>query len=239
METLPALIEALPRLFSRGDLVALAVFLLCSALTTQLIEHPPRRRPSVSSLMGDHRRRWMEEVGRREVRIMDAQLLSTLRQGSAFFGSTSLIAIGGVAALIGQTDQLVSLGRDFGAGLAQNAEVVWEAKLLIVLLVLVNAFLKFVWAHRLFGYVAVLLGALPRSDAEGLASAVARVDAIHQAAARNFNRGLRTVYFAIAALGWFLGPAVLALTAVLTTLMLIRREFFSRSWRALDESGRR
>jgi uncharacterized membrane protein len=48
-------------------------------------------------------------------------------------------------------------------------------------------------------------------------------------AARAFNRGLRGIYFALASLGWLLGPVGLLVTTLLTTLVLLRREFASSS----------
>ena len=52
-------------------------------------------------------------------------------------------------------------------------------------------------------------------------------------AAKSFNRGLRSVYFALATLAWLLGPLALLATTVFTTAMLWRREFASESRRAL------
>ncbi len=163
---------------------------------------------------------------------MDSQLLTLLRSGAAFLASTSLIAIGGVAALIGQADLLVGIVRDLGADPTAGVPI-WEAKLLLLLLILVNAFLKFVWSHRLFGYSAVLMGAVPPPGDPGVPAAVARAHAVNTTAARSYNRGLRAIYFAIATLAWFLGPLAWIAASVLTTLMLVRREFFSRSRRAL------
>ncbi len=232
METLPALAAALPGLFDAADLAALLVFAAATLATTAAIERSGPRRPSVSRLMDGYRRAWLEEMARREVRIMDAQLLTTLRSGAAFFASTCLIAIGGVAALIGQAEQVVAVARDLGAEGATRAPV-WEAKLLVILLLLVNAFLKFVWSHRLFGYLAVLMGAMPAAESAGLGPAIERADQTHRAAARSFNRGLRAIYFAVATLAWFLGPLAWIAATLLTTAMLVRREFLSRSRRAL------
>jgi uncharacterized membrane protein len=233
METLGALLETLPRLFGWPDLAALAALVACTTATSLLIERAGARRPSVSRLMELHRAAWMEELARRDVRIMDAQLLATLRAGAAFFGSTCLIAIGGVAALIGQAEELVMLGRDIGAVEGAEIRPVWEAKLIVVLLLLVNAFLKFVWSHRLFGYCAVLMGAMPAPGEAGIEASVARATELHRSAARSFNRGLRTIYFTLAALAWFLGPIALVLASLATAAMLYRREFLSRSRRAL------
>jgi uncharacterized membrane protein len=237
VETLPAVVAQLPLLFTALDLGALAVFFGLSLVTTLMVERPPRRHPSVSILMEAYRRSWMEVFSHRDNRVFDASLLNSLRGGASFFASTCLIAIGGTAALLGQTEQILSVVRDLGAQAADGAQPVWEAKLLVILVLLVNAFLKFVWSHRLFGYCAVLMGAMPEgASADALARHVDRASRLQCSAARSFNRGLRSVYFVIAALAWFLGPVPLMVAAVLTAAMLFRREFLSASRRALDPS---
>ena len=97
----------------------------------------------------------------RDVRIFDAQVLNGLRQGTAFFASATMLATGGVLALIGNADKLIDVADDLS--LQPVAEVVWEIKLFLTLLLVTNAFLKFVWAHRLFGYCAVLMAAVPNA----------------------------------------------------------------------------
>lgn len=233
METLPALATRAMQLFEPLDMLAVVVLLLLPLAMTWLIEMASERRPSVTVLMAHYREDWIREIAAREVRIMDAQLLTSLRGGAAFFASTCLISIGGVAALIGQADQLVSLLSDLGGELVASEAPVWEAKLLIVLLLLVNGFLKFVWSHRLFGYCAVMLGSMPPTGAAGLEAAIQRTMALNTAAARSFNRGLRTLYFSLASLAWFLGPVPLIVATVATAAMLYRREFLSRSRVAL------
>lgn len=48
-------------------------------------------------------------------------------------------------------------------------------------------------------------------------------------AARSFNRGLKSIYYALAVLGWLLGPWGLLAGTVLATGILLRREFASHS----------
>jgi uncharacterized membrane protein len=236
METLPALAERLARLFGPLDLLALAVFLAAWLGMSWAIERPATRRPSTSILMEDYRRRWMAEAARREMRIFDATLLSTLRGGTGFFASASLIMIGAVAAVLGQAERLLGVVRDLAA-IEADVLPVWEAKLVVVLVLLVNAFLKFVWSHRLFGYCAVLMGAMPPPGEAGAGAAINRATLINNAAARSFNRGLRTLYFTLAALAWLLGPVPLVAATLLTALMLHRREFRSRSRAVLLEGA--
>lgn len=52
---------------------------------------------------------------------------------------------------------------------------------------------------------------------------------INITAARSFNRGLNSVYFALASLGWLIGPVPLSIATVLTAGVLLRRELASPS----------
>ena len=94
--------------------------------------------------------------------------------------------------------------------------------------------MKFVWAHRLFGYCAVLMGTIGSDPEDPRNRSLARkAAAINVNAARNFNRGMRTTYFAMALLTWLLGAIPLALATLATALTLYRREFRSASRDAL------
>jgi uncharacterized membrane protein len=225
----------LPSFLGPWDLAALAVFFACLPGMTWLVDHSSDERPSTSRLMAHYRRRWMQEVPTRPNRIVDSSLLVALRNGAAFFASGAMIAIGGAAALLGQTERLERVARDIAGGLG-GSEIVWEVKLLFILVLLVSAFLKFVWSHRLFGYCAILLGAMPeRGSPEEMAAAVERASLLNIAAGRNFNRGLRTVYFTLAALAWFIGPLALIVATLVTAAEIYRREFRSKSREALLE----
>lgn len=218
----------IPGAFSTADLVAV-IWLFTSWLgSAWLVEHPPTSRPSVSVLMKEHRREWMRQCVTRESRIFDSNILSSLREGTAFFASTCLIAIGGGLALIGDTEQLAGIARQFD--MAHVLALKWEIKIILVLFFLANALLRFIWAHRLFSYCAILMAAVPNDSADPMAYARARKSAeINISAAKSFNSGLRCVYFALGALGWLAGPWVLmgATTAVLA--ITLRREFASHS----------
>lgn len=215
-------------LFTPLDYAALALLLFGWLWIGWRIEYPPAAHPSVSYLMADFRRDWMHEMVTREPRVFDAQLIGNMRQGTAFFASATMIAIGGTVAVIGDTERLAGLVSDLTQGNAPS--IVWEIKVLAVLLLLANAFLKFVWAHRLFGYCAVLMAAVPNDSTHPLAFPRAEQAAeISITAARGFNRALRAIYFALAAVAWLLGPIPLALASVLTIAVLYRREFASQS----------
>ena len=52
-------------------------------------------------------------------------------------------------------------------------------------------------------------------------------------ASRSFNRGLRAVYFSLAALTWLVSPWAFIAATLLTTGIVVRREYFSASREAL------
>jgi uncharacterized membrane protein len=222
--------ELLTRLqyFSALDLVAICLLAVSWAAIGWRIEHPDSDKPSMSVLMGQYRREWMKQFITRNPRVFDANILGNLRQSTTFFASTSMIGIGGGLALVGNKDQLLGVARDLS--LEAAPALVWEVKILVVILFLANGFLKFVWSHRLFGYCAVLLASVPNDpDDPACVPRAGMAAEINITAARSFNRGLRSVYFALGALAWLLGPVALLLATALTVLILWRREFASQS----------
>lgn len=220
------MIDAL-RATNAMDLVAFIGLFLAWVVAGWFIEHPPANRPSVSVLMNDYRRDWMRQFVTRDPRIFDATVIDSLRQGTAFFASTCMIALGGGVALIGNAAILKGLAAQLSL---DAAAIAIELKIIVVLTFLANALLKFVWAHRLFGYCSIMMAAVPNdpADPHGYHRAGQAAE-VNITAARSFNRGLRAIYFALGALGWLAGPLVLMVATVVTTGILLRREFASVS----------
>lgn len=208
------------------DLILLAGLVLAWFVSGWISEQPPQSRPSVSLLMEEYRRDWMRTFVTRQPRIFDATLIDSLRQGTAFFASACMIAIGGGVALIGNAAAVQRLTDELPIGTGPDVAL----KMLPVIGFLANALLKFVWAHRLFGYCSILMAAVPNDPQDPLAfHRAGQAAEINITAARSFNRGLKSIYFALAALGWLLGPWGLLAGTVLATGILLRREFASHS----------
>lgn len=214
--------------FTTMDVVAVGLLMLAWVAATLLIEHPPAARPSVSALMARYRREWMEAFVTRTPRIFDSQIVASLRQGTSFFASASMIAIGGGFALLGNAERLQGVAQDLTP--STDPVVVLEIKLILMLLFASNAFLKFVWSHRLFGYTSVLMAAVPNDPEDPAARPRARKAAeINVAGARSYNRGLRSVYFGIGASAWLIGAWALIAATLVTAAVILRREFWSHS----------
>ena len=213
--------------FGLSDLLALGFALGLWLGIGLLVENPPAWRVSVSKLMERYRHDWMVEFVTRQPRIFDATMIDNLRQSVAFFVSASMIAIGGGIAMIGNPAMLLAIARDLTlptemAGL--------QLRVALVVAFLANALLKFIWAHRLFGYCSILMAAVPNDPEDPLAFHRAEQAAeVNITAAKSFNRGLRSIYFALGALGWMLGPIGLMVATGASAAVLLRREFTSQS----------
>lgn len=208
------------------DLIALGFLVVSSVALGWMIEHPPASRPSTTMIMAEYRRDWMRRFAAREVRIFDSQILASLRQGTSFFASTCILAIGGVLALVGNVEPLSGLAE--GLTTEHEPTVLWQVKLLVVALFLTQAFLRFVWANRVFGYCAVVMGAVPNDPADPEAEALAaRAGELNIRAALNFNRGLRGMYFALGTVAWMLGPEALIVATLAADWVVWSREFAS------------
>ena len=178
---------------------------------------------------------WMERMLAREARMVDGQVIAGLQNGTAFFASTSLIALGGSADAAafdrGHADVIAAL--PFGEAVTHRQ---WELKVVGLMIIFIYAFFKFAWSYRLYNYVAIMVGGAPpaseRDEPEAKAYAQATASVITDAG-RHFNRGQRAFFFALGYLGWFLGPLPLIATTAAILVVMWRRQFASDSRRAV------
>ncbi|HEV2603153.1 MAG TPA: DUF599 family protein [Microvirga sp.] len=221
--------------FTIVDYLGLAFFALAWMAYWAAVELTPAGRRGLNPLMNEYRHRWMEQLVVRENRIVDTTILASLQNGTAFFASTSLIAVGGVLALFQSTDTVVGLFAELPLGLA-TTRVAWEVKVMGLAVVFVYAFFKFAWSYRLFNYVAILVGSVPvlRDDNHDEALAAARrAAAMSVVAGKHFNRGQRAFFFALAYLGWFVSAYVFIAATAAVLYVMWKRQFASDAREAL------
>lgn len=220
-------------LLTLSDTAALGLFLLVWVAHTFATEGKFISRVSLSSAMNRQREIWMHTMAQRELRMIDTSIMIGLQQGTAFFASSSLIAIGGCVAMLNSRDTLHRLMSDLPFFQEPPAGV-FELKVIGLIGILAYAFFKFGWSYRLFNYCSILVGAVPpihdeQGNRQDLEPAVQRAAKMNVLAGRHFNSGLRAIFFSIGYLGWFAGPEMLALTTLLILAVLVRRQFFSRA----------
>jgi uncharacterized membrane protein len=210
------------------DVAAVGFFILEWTVYAVTLEHSAYGRDSLSARMHAYREKWIR-------RMVDMQIMASLQNGTAFFASTSLLAIGGGLALLRATNDALVVLSKLPMDLSP-APALWETKCVGLILIFVYTFFKFAWAYRLFNYVAILLGAMPPAEQRDTPEAeahVIRTTRLFEAAGRHFNRGQRAFFFALGYLGWFVSPWVLFVTTAMVVVVTWRRQFASNAWRAM------
>lgn len=222
------------------DIGAFAWFCLCYFGYAWAVEYGPlKARRGLVAAANERRAQWMMTALKRKVRIMDAQLLTSLSSGNAFFASTAVIVLGGLTAMLGAAhdvkDRLEQLPFVTNAPLA-----LWEVKILFLMTLMIVAFFTFAWAFRLTHYVGTMFGALPLQDdaeTEQGKRHARKTAKLIGLSARHLNTGLRTIYFAIAGLAWFVSPYLFMAACAAVTVIVYRREYVSEAFVALDPEG--
>lgn len=232
----------LPRLdtiFTPLDLAALVFFLVVVVGYSLLTGPAGFKRRSLAGAIQSQRVAWMLNMARRDNRALDAILLGSLGQGNAFFASSSAIAIGGMAAMMGSGEKVQQMLERIPM-VAPSTGVVWEMKLLIIIGIFVFAFFKFAWAFRLSHYTSIMIGATPLLSVDSAIcdEHAARTAKLAGLSAEHSNGGIRAFYYAIAAMTWFGHPLLFMGATVWVMLILVRRDYFSRSLRLIAGPGK-
>lgn len=219
------------------DMAAVAVYIVLFVGYGYVAGLEALERRSIVGAVQRQREKWMQNMAVRDTRIVDAHLLGGLSQGNAFFASTSAIIIGGLSAMLGSGDKVQGLLERLPM-VAPSSATLFEMKLLLMIGIFVYSFFKFAWAFRLSHYTAIMIGATPllgegnREQCEAHARRTARLIGL---AAEHANTGLRGFYYAIAAMAWFFHPVALMIASAWVLVILVRRDFFSRSRRLMFE----
>jgi uncharacterized membrane protein len=222
--------------FTTLDLIALGWFVAAWAGYAAQVEFLPKKKKSLNETMNQYRIVWMERMLNREARMVDMQVMATLVNGTAFFASTSLFAIGGSLTVLRSPDEMLSVLATLPFG-TPTTRLAWEIKAVGLAVIFVYAFFKFAWSYRLFNYVAILLGAMPFEKDKDTPEAelhVRRTARLFEAAGRHFNHGQRAIFFALGYLGWFVSPYVLMVTTAAVVFVMWWRQFGSDARRAMD-----
>ena len=219
------------------DIIAVGFFLLEWSVYAVTLEHTAYGRDSLSARMHIYREVWIRRMLEREARMVDTQIMGSLQNGTAFFASTSLLAVGGGLALLRSTNEALAVLGALPIDLTPSPAL-WEIKCVGLILIFIYAFFKFSWAYRLFNYVAILLGAMPPArerDTPEAEAHVIRTTLVFESAGRHFNRGQRSFFFALGYLGWFVSPWVLFVTTAMVVVVTWRRQFASDAWAAMEK----
>lgn len=221
------------------DLIAVFWFFLCFKGYTLYTRRRVKDTPCLASLLYLARLDWMNELLERDIRVSDNTGIANLERSVSFFASTTMLILAGLLTILGSTDKAISLLEDLPFVIpATRAE--WELKFLLLIVVFVYAFFKFTWSLRQYGFVTVMIGGAPvcnkterPKEHKALADRLAKMGSM---AAHNFNMGLRTYYFSISILAWFINPALFMIASTCIVFILYQREFKSSTLKTLMQS---
>ena len=217
------------------DGAALALFFACWLGYGPLLGLIGRKSGSLNDDMLHVRRIWMQAMTRREMRLVDSQLLGHSINSASFFASTNLLLIAAVAGILfGGESRL----QGFAAVGAEDVPLrMLEGKLALVLICLARGFLDFIWALRQLNYTLALIGAAPEDQRENAAFGEAAANLINPALA-SFSQGVRGYYFALAAAAWLFGPLWLGAGVFSAFALLLWRQEASPAARAIRAARR-
>ncbi len=226
MNTLLKAFELLPW----ADWLALLVFFAGWAGYATWAKRRATVRPSLLALTNRERLRWMMQTTWRDNRVVDGVVVQNLSSSPSFFASTTILIIGGLLAVLSATDRASELVREIPFA-ARTSLIVFDLKLVLLTGIFVYAFFRFTWSLRQYTFGALLVAAAPdhkswRDQAQRDAFAQ-RAGRLMGLAAETFNDGLRSYYFAFAAVAWFISPWAFMAGTAGVVFILYRREFHS------------
>ena len=216
------------------DALALVAFLVVWFGYEVLFDSRWRFPGTINANMIRVREAWMRRLLRRDGRIVDSTLIGYSIRSATFFASTTILLIAGLVGVIGSAERLHGMTSNLSLLLRQTSQGLFEVKVLLLVALLVYAFFKFTWAIRQFNYFAGIVGSAPEPrDGEPSREAARRMALVLSQAMWQVNAGVRGYYFAFAALGWFVHPALFVALSLLMAGIMTHRQLYSETARAI------
>lgn len=224
-------------MLSLVDILALGWFSLVWSGYTLYAKRKAKVVSCLSFEMRRKRNHWMQQMLRRDNKMADVGLISTLERNVSFFASSCLLILAGLLTVLTSSERLSHVLSGLIPWSVQS-ETQIQVKILLLAFIYVFGFFQFTWSLRQYGFGGVLIGAAPDgkalTDEEQLLYANRTAKVIDQAG-HSFNYGLRAIYFSLAALTWFIDAWIFMVVTVLVVLILKQREFHSKILKALQE----
>ncbi|MGE0753801.1 MAG: DUF599 domain-containing protein [Alphaproteobacteria bacterium] len=216
------------------ELLALIFFLSCWFGYAHFSNETEGKYPNLLTATNYYRLQWMREMLARENRSLDAIMVGNLARSFTFFASTTIFILAALVSLLGYRDTMNNIIAHIPFG-KENTETMWQAKILLLVIIFIYAFFKYTWSMRQYNYISIFIAAAPdyrmgKEKHEAIAQQGADLTAN---AAKHFNNGLRAYYFGLAALGWFIHPYFFMISTTWVVLVTYRREFRSATLKSL------
>ncbi|WP_159819421.1 DUF599 domain-containing protein [Colwellia sp. 20A7] len=222
------------------DVFALFTFILSWFGYSWFARRKAKSTDCLARSLHQHRIHWMHEAITKEMRVGEASLLSNLERNITFFASSTLLVLAGLLTLFAKIETLDMVISSMPYA-DHTSPLMIQLKLSLLTFIFVLSFFQFTWSMRQYGFVNVMMGAAPidvSGQNENLKSYAKQMATVQDQAAHSYNYGLRSYYFALAAMCWFFHPVLLILMSVWVVYTLYTREFNSKAVKAITEGQR-
>jgi uncharacterized membrane protein len=217
-----------------ADIIAFVFFVICWAGYARYSEHERYESKSLLSVTNRYRLEWMMEMMRRDNRSVDAIMVGNLQRSITFFANTTIFLLIGLMTMLGYHDMAEPIISNIPFA-RLSSPFMWQMKILLLMVMFIYAFFKYTWSLRQYNYASIFIVAAPPHDKriDEHNSIAAKGTYLIGNAAKHFNNGLRTYYFALAALAWFIHPYLFMGATALVVFVTHRREYHSATLRNL------
>lgn len=219
------------------DFTSVIGFLVTWVGYTYMARKRAKKAWCLASSMQWYRVEWMLRMLKRDMRMTDASIIGNLERVIGFYASTSILILAGLVTVLTSSGNAIQALISLPFAESTTVEQ-FEIKILLLILIYIFAFFNFTWSLRQYSFANVLIGAAPLVEDESVSQSARHRYAIKTAkvidqAGHSYNYGLRSFYFSMAVMGWFIHPVVFVLGYLLVGFVLYLREFHSRTLRAL------
>ncbi len=217
------------------DILALLVFIVAWYGYTVFARRKAKTTDCIARSLHQHRIHWMHEVITREIRVSEAALLANLERNIAFFASSTLLILAGIFTLFAKVETLESVIATLPFATDVHHLAI-QLKLSLLAFIFVISFCQFTWSMRQCVFLNFMIGATPidlTGKNENLKAYAKQMAIVQDQAAHSYNYGLRSYYFALAAMCWLFHPLLLVIMSLWVVYTLYTREFNSKAVKAI------
>lgn len=212
------------------DGAAFLFFLLAWVAYARFADAQSGRSHNLISVMNAYRLQWMQQMLKRENRMMDATMIGNLLRSISFFANTSIFILFGLVTLFSYREKASQLLESIPFAVPVNP-FMWEMRIALLGIIFIYAFFKYTWSLRQYNYACIYVAAAPAhtEKLEQHAEYAIKGANLIGNAAKHFNMGLRAYYFGLAALSWFINGWVFMVVTAFVVSVIHRREFRSHT----------
>lgn len=208
------------------DTIALVIFILCTVGYHIYYYYKVAKLPRYifKGKINIIRRTWVENMLKPGHAIVAVQSLRNIHMAASFLASSSIVFVGSILYLIFSIEQTSGIVLGRGTIALPHYEVFF--KLLTLMIMFLISLINFSLCIRLLNYLVILIGASPETIEETMGmSAVDYITRMFSTAGIHYTFGIRTFYYTIPLIAWFMGTWVFVILTLSILLMTLKLDY--------------